>query len=200
VIRKGFTLLEMLIAVSIFAIIGAMAFNGLNQLLKNEEILHVRMVSLQILHKTFITMQRDLSQASARPVRDPLGAEQDAFIASQRNTYWLEFTRSGRNNPLGWRRSAMMRVAYAIEDDQWVRYFWPVLDSAPGMQPERDVLLSGIRVQTIRFLGEEHEWFQTWPPPSVEKNKGMTMLPKAVEWIMDVPYFGSVRRIVVLSS
>lgn len=70
---RGFTLVELLVAVAIFAVIAALAYGGLDSVIhqrtRTREVMH-RLRTLQL---AITIMTDDLSQIEPRPVRDPLG-------------------------------------------------------------------------------------------------------------------------------
>ena len=56
---QGFTLLELLIAVAIFALIGAMAYGGLQQVLVQQQRTGQQSQRLSDLQKSYLIMQRN---------------------------------------------------------------------------------------------------------------------------------------------
>ncbi len=74
---RGFTLLELLVAVAIFAVVSAFAYEGLSQALKARRRLDHERRFWQGLAITFSELKQDLAQARPRPVRDAAGLRQE---------------------------------------------------------------------------------------------------------------------------
>ncbi|MGH8363532.1 MAG: PulJ/GspJ family protein, partial [Gammaproteobacteria bacterium] len=69
----GFTLIEILVAMVIVAVIGVLAYGGLHGLIREREQTATRMQRLRLVQQAFAIMTHDFSQLEPRPVRDPLG-------------------------------------------------------------------------------------------------------------------------------
>ncbi|MBT5630353.1 MAG: prepilin-type N-terminal cleavage/methylation domain-containing protein, partial [Oceanospirillaceae bacterium] len=67
---QGFTLLEVLIALSLFAVLSAMAFGGLNQLLSQHQQLQHKQQRFVDLQSAIQVLERDFSQLAPRSIRD----------------------------------------------------------------------------------------------------------------------------------
>src|SRR5215470_4185286 len=84
---RGFTLLELLVAMFIAAIIFAMGYGTINQAVKNRETLEEQQARLLELQTTIRTMEQDFVQLAQRPVRDPVGGTyQAALVANPTST------------------------------------------------------------------------------------------------------------------
>ena len=77
--RGGFTLLELLVSLAIFALLATMAYTALNMVLNMRKEVEKRADRLTELQTAFMVMERDIEQAIARPIRDDLGDEQAAL-------------------------------------------------------------------------------------------------------------------------
>jgi general secretion pathway protein J len=184
----GFTLLELLVALSIFSLVAVMAYNGLKIVLNQQAATEVQADALAKLQKVYLLLERDIEQVVPRPVRDQYGDEQPALTGGEA----LELTRGGWSNPAGRLRSSLQRVGYAYEDRHLVRYSWAVLDRAQDSEPQRQPLVGDIEEMTIRYLAGNDEWEDRWPNP-IAANDGevtATALPRAVEITLDHEKFG----------
>ena len=74
--NAGFTLLELLVAVAIFAVVGTLALSGYTQLQKQSEYAEQRLERTREVQRAVQTLAQDLEQAEPRPVREPLGESQ----------------------------------------------------------------------------------------------------------------------------
>ena len=191
----GFSLLELLVAVSVFALLGAMAYGGLESVLRADRATRAQDERLAELQLAVSILQRDLAQASTRAVRDALGDRQPALSQGQGGLAQLELTRAGWRNPVDRLRSHLQRVRYRVEEDRLQRAFWPMLDRPPGTQPSESVLLDGVESITWRFLDGEGNWHSSWPPATASEPP-LTLLPRAVEITLELERWGEIRRLV----
>jgi len=97
---QGFTLIEVLVAMSVFAVMTILAYMSLGQTLANADMLGERMDRLQAIQRTMRYLSNDLSAASPRPVRSELGdTYMPAVMVSAANDFVLAVTHGGWSNP-----------------------------------------------------------------------------------------------------
>jgi len=190
---SGFTLLELLVAVSVFAVVAALASGGFNAVLNTASHSKGQMQRFAALQKAMVIIARDVEQAVERPVRDGFGDRLAAFIGSQ-STNLLEFSRAGRRNPGQVARSHIQRIGYRHENNVLYRLSWAVLDRAQDSEPLEYALLEGINEIEIRYLDSNHEWQDQWPPLQTEQDND-NALPKGVEITLDVEGLGAIPRL-----
>jgi len=107
-----------------------------------------------------ILLERDLEQASPRPVESELGNLTPAFIGTSDS---IELTRNGYFNTLAsTQQSHLIRVAYQ-GGGALTRKTWPVLDLAPGTEASSRVLLSTIGGLRFDYLDSKNKWHDKWP-------------------------------------
>jgi general secretion pathway protein J len=189
----GFTLIEVLVAVLIFALLTAAAYASVDVLLRSRQALHVRAESLQNLQTALGRLERDLRQTLSAPVRDEYG---EALDLLRGGTNAIELTRAGLSNPLGVARARIERVQWALQDDALSRASFGVLDRAVNSRPQIATMLSN--VQAIRFsYFDGGQWRNQWPRPDVPTDQPR-LLPIAVAFEIDTADYGLLRRIVPL--
>jgi general secretion pathway protein J len=174
--QQGFTLLEVLIAVTITAIIGVGASQLLISGADTKQGLAVRSMEIKNLQRMDLFMRKDFSQIAGRQANDIYGDLSLAVTSEGDNL--IEFSYSGVPaepfNPEK-KQSNILRAGYAIrpldheycEDAQninsdqpagdelncFVRIFWPVLDITSNTQPVIQVLLDDIKEASFQFRG-----------------------------------------------
>lgn len=193
--QGGFTLLEMLVAVSIFAVISVMVYGGQVAVLKAKEGTERQALFLKRLQETMLMLERDIGQQVLRPVRDEFGDSQPPMVAADFGDYRLTLTRAGWQNPLDLPHSTLQRVAYGLEDEKLVRYSWIALDRAQGSEPYKLVLLESVHGLKLRFLDQKREWREQWPLYDGD-NKPQLIMPLAVELTLEVYGWGDFRRVI----
>jgi general secretion pathway protein J len=181
---RGFTLLEMVIAIAILAGMFLVALETFRAATQGREQLAEEAIRLEARQRalTFITL--DFEQIIARPVRDGLGDVQPALLSLEDG---VALTRLGWANPFDLRpRSQLQRVEYRLVDEQLVRRYWPVLDVLPGTEPSDSVLLDAVSGFQVRYLFQSPEgqwiWFEQWPEPQMLSEAPLSMpLPRSIE-------------------
>ena len=190
---RGFTLLEMLIALAIFGLMAVMAYSGLTSVLDLQFHTAAEAEHLAELQKAYLIMQRDIEQVVARPVRNEFGDELAPLVGDQT----LELTHGGWSNPLGRPRSTLQRVAYSYGDRQLRRYVWVVLDRAQDSQPFDQLLMDNIEDMQIRYLLADDVWKERWPVPPEDSGTNVAggvsaVLPAAVEVTIEHEHYGPI--------
>ncbi len=199
--QQGFTLLELLIASLIFAIMAIMAYGGLDNVLSNSKASQQALSRLQQIQQSIAIISRDFSQLVPRAVRDEYGNIQPALSTANDLDNLIEFTRGGRPNPANLLRSTLVRVAYQFDDEKLVRLQWPQLDNAPGMQAKKTTLIDRLESVSIRFLDNNAQWQEEWPPMNTGASISNTIStqPLAIEVILTLSDWGEIRRLYAMN-
>jgi general secretion pathway protein J len=173
----GFTLVEILIALFIFAILATIATLGLQSVIKSKERTELHATELQELQLAISLLQHDLLQAIDRPILDNDSSPLPSFYAPRPN--YFEFTHSGFNNPqMGQVRSNLQRVAYEWNNQSLTRLTWEVLDRSTDSEPQQKIILKNVKNFRVRFLAKNQQYYSKWP---AETGSASTALPLAVE-------------------
>lgn len=188
-------MLEVLVAMAIFTIIGLGAQQMLQTVIKSHERTQERSQAFDRLTRGVIRMQRDFLQAVPRPVRDEYGEPLPPVMAGHTGPYLVELSRTGWSNPLGRKRSELQRVAYDVVDGEVRRHFWLVLDRAEDSQPVTQTLFGDIEDLRINFISREGERTDIWPPLETESS-----LPEAVEIVIATRRYGELRRTIIFPA
>lgn len=195
---KGFTLLELVAALAIFALLSVMAYGGLNALLTTHRALEQSLDSLEDWQMTVHRLRLDLEQIRNRPIRDAFGDVQAAVSMQQDGR--LEFTHGGRRNPMGLPRSSLERVAYYLEDRALIRESWPQLDRPQGLEGQRLAVVDGIEDLKWRFLDESDEWQDSWPPLNLGAAPDALAPPRAIELQLRTRRYGAINLLFATRS
>ncbi len=191
---SGFTLLELLVAISVFAIMSIMAYGGLNQIISNNTIASQALARMQAVQHTMYILTRDFYQIEQRDIRDELGTTQPYLLSNNNVDTVIEFTRNGRRNPANLLRSHLQRVAYQLQDNKLIRLSWPQLDRVQDMQPYRSELLDAVDDFRLRYLDSNAEWHEQWPPLNTSPGAAIP-LPAAIEVSLTLKDWGELRRL-----
>jgi general secretion pathway protein J len=201
--QRGFTLLEVLLAMVVTAFVAVLAYSALSTAIAAAEVQEANAKRMTEIQQLVSLIERDLRHSVERSVVDAYGDRQAAFSGGRLDDFWLRLTRRGWDNPTEQRRAQLQRVRYVLDGEQLWREYWPVLDRSDeqaGMQ--RLLLLDGISQADIEFLNpadqgaEQSELGGVWQSRWSEQQTG---LPLAVEFSLTINGFGELRRVVALT-
>lgn len=187
---RGFTLIEVLIAVTVFAVLAGAVYFSLNALSDAAFTQRQRSAELAELQRGLVRLDADLRQLASRPVRAVDGELRPALAGA---AFRLEGTRAGWANPQQQRRSELQRFGWAINSDGLVRASWPVTDAVGGLAPVQELVVAEVEALEFAYLGTAGQWLDNWP-----EDADPGALPRAVRYRLDSARFGNIERIIVL--
>ncbi|MDY6946614.1 MAG: type II secretion system minor pseudopilin GspJ [Pseudomonadota bacterium] len=197
----GFTLVEVLVAIFIFAIVAAIAMGGYNQLVRQSDIVNAGSARTREIQSAMQRLNLDFTSLEPRPVREPLG---DALIpalrSDARGELLAELTHSGWSNPAGVPRSTLQRVSYRLENNKLLREYWIALDRTMSGEPESAVLLDRVKRMELRFMDNNRTWHEQWPPLGYSAPDATRVRPIAVEITIELEDWGELKRLVEVSG
>lgn len=198
---RGFTLVEVMVAVFIFGILAMLAYGGYNQLARQSDIVDSNAGRSRAIQSAMQRMSEDFAMIEPRPVREPLGESIEPALRSDARTEMLaELTRSGWSNPAGVSRSTLQRVAYRLENNKLQRAYWNALDRTMTAEPTAATLLDKVRTVSFRFMDQNQSWHEQWPPLGYSGPDAARLRPIAVEITLDLEDWGKVVRLVEVSG
>ena len=186
--NQGFTLFEMVIAVSIFALMGVIAFGGLGQMTRTGQAVADANDRLSDLQFAVVYFNREWIQVSPRRIRNQFGDEEPNIIIDDNV---ITFTRSGWSNILGHRRSTLQRVQYLLLDNKFVRRHWRSLDQGIAEQPIQTVLLENVESLEVVFQNNLGKSIEEWPL-GTGSDKGE---PIMLMFRLELPDMGEITRL-----
>ncbi|GGC71097.1 type II secretion system protein J [Marinobacter halophilus] len=201
---SGFTLMEVLIAVTITAFIGLGVWQVINSVVNSKDRVNQVAGEFENLQKTMLFLERDLTQLINRPVRDLYGDFQPA-LNSREDAFVLALTRQGWRNPLGLRRSGLQRVAWEYTGTELRRRYWPTVDQGQDDNSRDLLMLDGVLSFEIRFLTSEFTWQDQWPADQDLANllpgaRPILPMPRGIEVTLEHEKFGELVRTFALAD
>ncbi len=196
----GFTLLEVLIAMTIFAIVSAVSYGTLIRVLDQQQVLEKERAVWRGLSLAILRIEDDLSHTRQRTVRNIYGASIPAFIGQPSDSRaiappTLEFTRGGQWVLAAGSRAAVQRVAYRLRDGKLLREVWPSLDRSPTSVPRTATLLRNVEKFEILFYSPQGEWVANWP-----LNEKSEPLPRGVKLTLKLQQRETLTRLFVVNE
>ena len=175
---KGFTLLEILIALTIFSIMAVIASTVLYSVFNARDRTTQHAIRLSELQITMVLMERDITQMLKRP------------LVLNKNT--IEFTRGGLINPLGYeKKSSLTRVMYQLTNTTLVRISHPFRLSLnePSLKNDEEPLLTKVKQLSFKYIDNRFQTHDEW----LTKN-----LPQAIRVTLTLEDWGEISVLYML--
>ena len=160
--QQGFTLMEVLIAVTITSVIGLGLWQVINSVVNSRDRVNELAEQFAAVQKVMLLLERDITQVVNRPVRDIYGDFQPA-LTSRQGGYTLALTRLGWRNPLQLRRSELQRVAWEYSGSELRRHYWPMVDQGQEDSSRELMLLDHVLSFDVQFFDANGSWQAQWP-------------------------------------
>ncbi len=185
---RGFTLVELLVAVAAFALLAAAGVGVLAYAADNQQLLASRMERLAEFQRAHALLEADLAQAAVRRVRERDGsAARSAFVGSHvrdgqdQSGPLFALVRRGWSNPDAEPRSSVQYVEYRLVEGRLERSVRLALDGAAPGDPQ--IVLAGIKSLAIDYRLQD-QWNDGWAG-------GVGLLPQAMRLQLDIDGLGA---------
>jgi general secretion pathway protein J len=200
---RGFTLIEVLVALAITALVALITYSALSAVVVANDSTGQDAQRLQAVDQLFQLLQRDISQAVRRPVSNEYGEQQPALSGNNAAGELLVLTRAGWPNSRKQMRSDLQRVRYRWDGTSLWREYWQHTDRVIGEEAIASTIASGIQGIRLRFLGtdaasgsqESAQWRDSW---LMQDSTGQ--FPLAIEVVAQLQAWGEVRRVFLLPA
>lgn len=188
--QHGFTLIEMMLAIAIFALLSLMAVEVLRSLMQSQNKIQSKTDEIVKTTLALALMERDISQATVRLTTEGRGNLAD-FQVLKSSGDELELVHRHWANPGAMlERSSLERVRYRLVDDQLQRLSYPDPDARQA-QARIIPILQGVEHFQLRF------WYEgRWEEGGNDK----VVLPAAVEVTVELSSVGHLRRVILLNG
>lgn len=191
--QRGFSLLEVLVAVALFALAMGLAYGGLDAVLRGRVQLEAEAERLAALQRAVGLLERDLRAAVPRGVR---GGDLTRLPALVLDADGLELTRAGQANRLAQARAELERLRWGLDGNRLTRWRYPVLDRGGSEAPRADAVLDAASQLRIEALSADGRWVNRWPQPG----QGDEAWPRALRVAFEVDGIGRIERVLELAE
>lgn len=188
--NKGFTLLEVIIAIALFSVISIASFSVFETVLNSDNVSQERITRVNELQRGFLIIERDMLQIAKRSIRLNGEAPLQNFLHSDESSFSeseqaLGFVRSGWTNPgLLLPRSNLQSVAYQLNDNVLERVHFNFVDAVQGEEPKVRALISKVEKIDFEFYYDK-EW---------QDKLQRSILPLAIAIELETTDYGVIRR------
>lgn len=176
--QQGFTLLELVIAMAIFAVLGVASLRLFDGVIRaqNSSATHER--DMRTLQRAIAVIERDVLQVTSHPLVVRHGA--------------LHLQRSNWRNPLDQPRSELQNITYRLDSGT----LWRESTSAERATVHRQKILSDVHELRWRLYARKGGWLSDWPTPKLLPSPQ----PLALEVTFTTARFAQVRRVLLLPA
>lgn len=172
--QSGLTLIELLVACTLFVWIGSAAALILQQVHQSKVNQEKRLANLQYLQRGMSRIRQDLEQIILRIKRDEHGSYTSPLTANDKGIV-LDFIREGAARIPGTSRSSLERVRYLYEDEKVYRESTQALDITTKSVWKKVLVFEGVEQFSFRFF-MDNNWQSSWH----EEEGTIKALPQAV--------------------
>lgn len=181
---RGFTLVELLVALAIFALVAAFAYRSLAAMLETRQALERETRKWRDASLLVGRLERDLAAVLDRVARGSSGTELapvSSALPEGAVREGLALTRSG-NPLLESALAAPQRIAYRRVDDRIERLTWSGVDAGPRDAAAAVTVFTGVTAFVLRFMDPKTgEWRASWGLPGSNER-----VPAAVEFTLQL--------------
>ncbi len=186
--QNGLTLVEVLIAVIIMALIGTISYQALDTTIRSKEVVENHLKELSKIDRAWLLIEGDLKNMVNHNIAQSFGpgggsALSPLVLENSDEEYWLVVLRAGHANPLNFIRSELIRVGYRVQDSVLWRDVWYNISSVDVDQARNQKVLDNIEEVEIKLLSptatsfDGGPWVDKWPPQGAQPEE----MPFAVE-------------------
>ena len=194
----GFTLLEIMVAIAIFAVLAAAAYAGMNSIVRAQIAVRESSTALDAVSRALARFEKDLAQAYSRSARGAYGTIESALVGDSNS---LSVTTMAIAANATGPSATPVRVRHTLAAGRWLRTQTAALDLAPNTPESTRLILDDFSGASLRYLDAQLIEHDRWPPANAAlEGASPDKLPRAVELRLTSKRFGEIRRLVALSE
>ncbi len=185
--KRGFTLVEILVALFIFTILSMLLVSALRNVMNTQSHTEARAQQLSQLQMALLMTSRDVEQAIDRPITNAQGKQEDAFIGTPHD---FTFTHMG-GAPV-----VPQRSGYAWHTQGYWRKTWPAPDQADGIAAHERLLMPDVVDAKFEYLDQSGHFQANWPSHA----QRAAAVPRAISLTLTIADWGTVTQVYVIPA
>ena len=197
--QRGFTLIEVMIAIVIMAMIAVMTSQSFTAAIASSEATQEAIDRIAAVDRIWVLLETDMRNVIPAMPKVPRGKPIPPVFIDPSEEYRLTLLRAGYANPLRLPRTEVVRVGYRFEDNAIWRDTWFNISESDEREARPQIILEGVEDLFIKALPNVPNrssvsggpWQDRWP---VSGQLPQT-LPAAIEITLITEDFGEVKRI-----
>ncbi len=203
---EGFSLIEIVIAMVIFAVISSMCYSLLTTTVNTRGRTQERNLAMAQLQNTMQLLERDIMHFADRAITISPEEVLSAFFID-REAGMFGFSRAHAPNAFNEPHSSLQRVRYRISERQLIRDVWQRVDYTPNTPIGSEVMMNGVEHMTL-YVWKEGEYEQEWVPVmTTDQNliisegldDGLLNAARAIRMELQTDMFGRIERQLLLT-
>jgi len=198
--QKGFSLIEVIIALAIFSLMSIAAYKGIDGLIRVKERVSLENRQWQQVMLFLDRFELDVKQRANRPIRNANDMSEPAWLAQPMYSYQygaqLSLSRFGDAHQTGFLMDSR-RIGYRLNRGAIELVYWPALDVSREQKPEVFEVLENVSEFKLKYLTKDSRWIVSWPEAS-EKNDADTIFPRAVSVEITMRSGEKIKRLIAL--
>ena len=192
--NKGFTLLEILIALFIFTILSMMLVKSLHSVIDLSSRTDQHATRLRQMQMALLILSRDIEQIVDRPIFIASGAKEASLVGTSRE---FTFTHMGFANPMGMSvQSNLQRTRFFWDNNSLWQMSWEALDQAPSSKSHTRRLLEGVTTLRFQYLDQLGRFHDDWPL----LDQTNQILPQAIRISFTLASWGKMSQFYVIPT
>lgn len=194
--QRGYTLIEILIALSIFAILATISSSTLYYAFNTKARVTEQADKLNNLQQAILLIERDTQQIQLRSVRGSDMTESSIFVGQPQK---IEFTRAGYANPkAAEKQSILKRIGLLCQGNKLIRRTWTNLDGADQKAYRDLILINKLTTCEFSFFNQNLQTLNEWHPNAVQQNQRPEPLPMAIQMNLTLENWGNINYLFVI--
>lgn len=193
---RGFTLIEILIALTVFAILATITSSSLYYAFNTRAKVITQADRLNNLQLALSMIQQDTLQTVERPIT---GNDLHIFPAFIGMANYFEFTRDGVLNPNSIeKRSSLKRVALACEGNKLLHRTWLSLDPIDRGSYQDRLLLDNLSECHFTYVNQSLQSLHEWREQALTQNQRREPFPKAIQVNLTLKDWGEMTMLFII--
>lgn len=188
--NNGYTLIEIMIALAVFAILSVITATSMYQSFDIRSRLNLKSNQLNEILEAITLIKHDTDQIIDRAI---INNELLMFPPFTGFPQYLEFSHGGIVNPNNTEpRSTLQRVAYICDKSKLIRRTWDSIDIPIRDKGLDKVIISNLNECKFSYISHSKHIFEEWRDYAVQQNQKKESIPLAIRFNLKFEKLGSI--------